>query len=1167
MAANSFCHLHVHTQFSLLDGACRIERMAEKAERMDMPAVAITDHGSMFGVVRFYDAMNAHGLKPVIGYEGYFTPGDRTDRDHPGRAPDLFHMTFLAENETGYRNLLKLASLSYLEGLYYKPRADWPLLEECAEGLICLSGCLASRSNRLLLEDRRDEAASWLGDLRDLFGPDHFYLEVQDHGLDEQKQVLGPSLELARRMDLPVVATNDCHYLDAEDRHWHEVLLCINTRSTLEDPNRFRMDSDQLYFKSPQEMAALFGDVPGALQNTLRIAEMCDVQLDNSRKYPAYHPPDGAASENPAFLRQVAEGGLRERYGAINEEMRERLDEELEVIERTGYVDYFLIAWDFVRFAREQNIPVGLRGSSVSSLVNHALGMIDFNPMDYDLLFSRFLDLERVEAPDIDIDLCERRREEVIDYVRRRYGEDKTAQIITFGTLQARNCVRDVGRVLDVPLAKVDRVAKLIPGGMSLDEAVEAMPDLGRLVREDEEVARIVGFARNLEGMPRHASTHAAGVVITDVPLWDLVPLYRTGDGVVMTQWDMDDLAEMGMLKMDFLGLRTLTIIDRTLEIINEVGKERPSMRVGELDLEDAKTYELIGRGLTRGIFQLGTSPGMRRMVMRLKPTCIEDLIAAVAIYRPGPLQSGMVDDFIECRHGRREISYPHPAFEPILKPTYGLILYQEQIMRIADAIAGMSMGNALTMIKAISKKSEEKVAKFRQEFIDGAVRNGVETSTAEEIWGLIQHFAGYGFNKAHSTSYAFVAFITAYLKAHYPTEFLAASISCEMGDTDRVVALMEECSELGIEVLPPDINESREAFTPVGEGRLRFGLGAVKNVGSKAVQAIVSARKEQGSFESLFDFCERVDHQDVTRGAIEALLKAGCFDSLPGNRSQQLALLETAVKAGAQTRLRRAQGQATLFGAVEEDDPEKRMLANLPDLPDLSQREKARQESEALGLYVRYDPLAEQRRALRRYSTAFSGQLSEVPDGEDVVMGGMVEKVRRRSTRSKDPMAVLKVLDAEGVFEAVLFPRAYEQYREDVQVGEVLFFAGRVSHSQGTSLIVEEVMQFDQVPRLAKWSCLRIDCTAFNGSVWGELKSILARHRGTASVYLDLVSEEFRIRCRAGNGMKARPTSQFADEVESLLGPQSVTFGVYYQAPQDDSSARRGGRHAHPRR
>ncbi len=1158
-----FCHLHVHTQYSLLDGACRIDRMAERAARLNMPAVAMTDHGNMFGVVDFYNTMRSHGVKPVIGYEGYYTPGDRRTREGGPKGQRLYHLTFLARNQTGYRNLVKMASLAYLDGLYYKPRVDRELMEECAEGVICLSGCLSSRVNEFLLTDDLESADRFLGEMRDLFGQGGFFVELQDHGLSDQRQVLQPAVEAARRVGVPLVATNDCHYLDATDREWHDVLLCINTRSTLDEDDRFRMATDQIYFKSPEEMAEVFADCPEALANTVRIAEMCEVELDTERKYPTFRPDEGEAEDNPALLRRVATEGLRDRYGELSRSTQERLDYELGVIEQMGYVDYFLIVWDFVRFARQAGIPVGLRGSGQGSLVNHALGITELNPMDYDLIFNRFLDPDRKEAPDIDIDLCERRRDAVIDYVRRRYGSENVAQIITFGTLQARNCVRDVGRVLGVDLQKVDRVAKMIPFGPTLEEAVDQVPELARLASQDEEVGRILGYARHIEGLPRHASTHAAGVVIADEPLWNILPLYKNSDGEIMTQWDMDHLEKAGMLKMDFLGLRTLTIIDKTLSIIEESGMEPPELAIDELDMGDKATYELIGRGLTRGVFQLG-SGGMQRLLKRLQPGSLEDLIAAVALYRPGPLQSGMVEDFINRRHGRDEPSYPHPDFEPILRSTYGVILYQEQIMRIVNRIAGMSMSDALTMIKAISKKKEDIIEQRHEAFVEGAVANGVDRETAEDIFALIMHFAGYGFNKAHASAYAFVSFLTAYLKAHYPTEFMAAGISCEMGNTDKVVSLMDECRLLGIEVLPPDINESRVEFTPLGADRLRFGLGAVKNVGTKAAASVVAAR-EKGPFTDLFDFCERVDHREVTRGAMEALMKAGCFDNLPGHRAQQMELLPTAVKVGARAQKNRLTGQKTLFGAVAEDDPEERMAQNLPDVAPLSDRELARQESEALGLYVRYDPLVEHRARLRRYSGHFADELDAVEEGKDVFMGGMVEKITRRTTRSKDAMAVLKVLDSRGVFEVVLFPRAYEKYRELVEEGAVLFFAGSISHARETSLQADVVVPFEDIEsHKARAMVVRIPCETTDPATWPTLRGLLAEHKGKVPVFLELESESFRLRARVENGMTVQAGERLAEAVERLVGEKAVKFMV--QPGAATGEARRGRRHANTR-
>jgi DNA polymerase-3 subunit alpha len=1159
----SFCHLHVHTQYSLLDGACRIKPTAAEAARLGMPAVAITDHGNMFGVVEFYNAMRAEGVKPIIGCEVYFTPGDRRVRERTTNGEGLSHLTLLAADAAGYANLLRLSSLAYLEGLYYKPRIDWELLSECAEGIVCLSGCLHSRVNQLLLAGAEEEAAKWAGGLRELFGPERFYLEVQDHGIPGQRQVLGPSVELARRIGVPLAATNDCHYLTAEDASWHEVLLCISTRTTLDDPDRMRMSTDQLCFKTPEEMALTFADLPEALSNTVRIAEMCDVELDTARKYPTFHQEGADPQDNPRLLRELAERNLRERYGGLSATMQEQLDYELSVIEKTGYVDYFLIVWDLVRFVRENGIPVGLRGSGCGSLVVHALNIADLNPLDHDLIFNRFLDPERKEAPDLDIDLCELRRAEVIDYVRRRYGSQSTAQIITFGTLRARNCVRDVGRVLGMELKKVDRIARMMPQApkQTIESALEGAPDLVRMAREDEEVGRLLDIARKIEGLPRHASTHAAGVVIGDRPLWEMVPLCRLSEGEAMTQWSMDELATVGMLKMDFLGLRALTIVDKALDVIREGGQEPPDLDVGTLDTNDPDTYRLICDGLTQGVFQLG-SGGIRRLLKRLEPNCLEDLIAAVALYRPGPLQSGMVEDFINRRHGREQISYPHPAFEPILKPTYGVIVYQEQIMRIAHLIGNMRMGDAYTMIKAIGKKAEDVIQRYREEFIAGAVENGVDRGTAEEIFGLILHFAGYGFNKAHAAAYAFLSFVTAYLKAHYPTEFMAASMTCETDKTHEVVALMEECPKLGIEVLPPDINESGAEFTPVAPGRLRFGLGAVKNVGDKAVGCVIAARAEGGPFVSLFDFCERVDAHEVTRGALEALMKAGCFDGLPGTRAQQLAVLDTAVKVGIRARKDRQSGQKSLFAAAAEPDPEKRMAANLPDVPPLAPQELARQEKEALGLYVRCDPLVEHRARLRRFCTAFSDELASLPDEQEVIVGGIVEELKRRTTRSKDPMAVLKVLDVRNSFECVLFPRAFERFRELVVEGAVLLFAGRVSHTRATSVQVEEVIPVDQAQaRLAEGVRVRVMVSEADASLWARLKDVLARHHGRAPVHVELVADEFRLLARVGNGFTVDASEALAREVEELVGEASVRFDIRSGLGRDRASNRWQGR------
>lgn len=1143
-----FCHLHVHTQYSLLDGACRIGPMVEKAQGLGMSAIAMTDHGNMYGVVDFVKTLTEGGLKPIVGYEGYLTPGNRRERDSSQGKPSLYHLTLLAENDTGLNNLYKLSSLAYVEGFYYKPRLDWDLLQECHEGVICLSGCLASRLNRYLLEGRTDEAEMWLGEMSDLFGPDRFYVELQDHGLPEQREVLEPALALARRLGLPVVATNDCHYLESSDNSWHDALLCISTRKTLDDPSRLKLDSDQLYFKTQDEMAALMSQAPDAISNTMRIAEMCNVTLDKGRKYPVFR--EQGVPEEPegklGFLRRMSEERLHEIYGDISPEMQERLDYELGVISDMGYVDYFLIVWDFARFARRNGIPIGMRGSGGGSLVAHAIGLSGINPMDYGLLFNRFLDPDRKEAPDIDIDLCERRREEVIQYAKERYGEQSTAQIITFGTLKARACIRDVGRVLGVDLSKVDTVAKLVPGGpkVTLEKALEGVPELKKLAGDDEEVERILEYAVKLEGMPRHSGVHAAGVVLGDQDLWRMIPLAKTSDDAITTQWAMGDLEAMGMLKLDFLGLRTLTIVAEACKLIEKSGKPVPEVEADRIDTHDAETYKLLTRGMTQGIFQFG-SDGMKRLLKRLEPNCIEDLIAVVALYRPGPLDGGMVDQFIECKHGRQRPTYPHPAFEPILKPTYGVIVYQEQIMSICNAIAGMSMASALTMIKAISKKKEKVIESSHAEFVAGARDKGLDEKTAEDVFELIKAFAGYGFNKAHASAYAFLAYTTAFLKAHFPTEFMAASISCEIGHKDEVVALMDDCKGLGIEVLPPDINESVEEFSVVGEGRLRFGLGAVKNLGSKAVEAVIAARDEGGPFATLFDFCERVDHHVVGKGAVEALVNAGCFDDLPGERAQIMSIIEMAMKAGARARKNKAMGQSLLFSGPQES-PEEHLRVNLPDVPPLSAQELARLESEALGLYVRYDPLVDHRRKLMRFSNCRSDELPRRKDGSRAVMGGMIEDVSRKTTRTKKTMAILKVMDPRGPFEVVLFPETWEKYGEFCQVGEVAFFEGCVSHNRGTSLNADEVIAFDDASRrLGASVYVTVPCDVADSALWAGILRIVRENKGRVPLFVDLQQADVRLRARVNDGTLVAPTERLAEQLEDLVGAGAVRFGL----------------------
>lgn len=1149
-----FVHLHVHTEYSLLDGACRTGKLAERAAALGMPACAMTDHGTMFGTVQFYDAMKAAGVKPIIGYEAYLTPGSRLDKDAKAGRAALEHITLLAMNETGYRNLIFLSSMAFIEGFYYKPRIDWDLLEQHTEGVIALSGCLQSRLCQSLLRGDEADAKEYLARMRDLFGPERFYTELQNHGLPDQKKVVGPAAALARRMGIPLVCSNDAHFLKAEDGKWHEILLCINTQSTLQDADRFRLESDQLYFKTGAEMAEVFGQWPDALDNTLAIAEMCNLELDKSRRYP--HFKHEGPEPNDVLLERMCRENLARRYGTLDPAMNERLNYELGVIRQMGYVDYFLIVWDFVKFAREEHIPVGLRGSGGGSLVSHALELTDINPMSYDLLFNRFLDPERREPPDIDIDLCESRREEVIEYVRRKYGRDSVAQIITFGTLQPRNCVRDVGRVMGMEVKEVDRLAKMIPeSAKSLDEALKANPDLKRRYASEPHVKQLIDYATNLEGLPRHASTHAAGVVIADRPLWEVLPLYRSNDGPIMTQFEMGDLEHVGMLKMDFLGLRTLTIMDRALKLVGESGRKPPELDATSLDLADAKTYELLCQGRGKGVFQL-SSPGMQELLKRLQPGCIEDLIALVALYRPGPLNGGVVEEFVERRHGRHHTQYPHPAFEPILKPTYGTIVYQEQIMSIAHAIAGMSMADALTMIKAVSKKKLKVIEEKHSAFVKGAVARGLSEHVAEEIFELIKHFSEYGFNKAHSASYAFVAYRTAYLKAHFPTEFMAATMSCEMGNMSKVVFYMQECRALGIKVLPPDINESHADFAVVGPRKIRFGLEAIKNVGGKAVEAVLAERAAGGPFRNIFDFCERIDQHTVTRSAVEWLIKAGSFDQLPGHRAQQEAVLEGALKSGARRRQNRKVGQQSLFGDPLDQGLSAEELAalNLPDLPQKSETDLARDEKAALGLFVRYNPLKKVEDDILQLASHRTDQLETVAEGASVVLGGIFTKAGTRRTRDKRLMGEFELQDPVGVVDCVAFEEELNRYGGLLEQDNIVFIRGTVSHRRGVSVRIDEVLPIDEAKdRFTRAIDLTLGSEDWRDGLWDALKRILEKHPGPAEVYLSLATGRLRLTSRVSPNLKVQVGEALKSDIEDLLGSG-------HMAPRFDSGGNGNG-------
>ncbi|MEW6459048.1 MAG: DNA polymerase III subunit alpha [Bacillota bacterium] len=1043
-----FVHLHTHTEYSLLDGAARIKDLVRRAAEFGMPALAITDHGTMFGVVEFYKACRNAGVKPVIGCEVYVAPRTRHDRQS-GIDDKLAHLVLLAENERGYRNLLRLVSLSFTEGFYYKPRIDREILATHREGLIALSACLAGEIPELILAGEPDRALETAAEYRDLFGK-NFYLELQDHGLPGQSTVNRGLVDIGKRLGIELVATNDVHYVEREQAENQDILLCIQTGKTVHDAGRLRFEGDQFYFKSGGEMARLFAELPAALANTRLIAERCNLTLDfETLHLPEYRVPPNYDADT--YLAELCHQGLARRYSPVSDDIRRRLDYELGVIAEMKYSSYFLIVWDFIRFAREKGILVGPgRGSAAGSLVAYSLGITNIDPLAYGLLFERFLNPERISLPDIDSDFCFERRGEVIDYVFEKYGRDCVAQIITFGTMAARAAVRDVGRALGLPYAEVDRIAKLIPGepGMSIEKALERSPELAELYERDESVRKVLEAARALEGMPRHASIHAAGVVIAKEKLTNYVPLYRTSDGVVATQFPMEAIEELGLLKMDLLGLRTLTVIGDTVELIRRHRGQKLEMET--IPLDDPATYDLLGRGDTAGVFQLESS-GMRNILRELRPEVFEDVIALVALYRPGPLGSRMVEDFIKRKHGKTEVQYLHPKLRPILKDTYGVILYQEQVMRIASDLAGFSLGEADLLRRAMGKKKPEIIAGLRDQFLEGATAHGVDPAVAGQIFDLMAYFAGYGFNKSHSAAYALIAYQTAYLKANYPIEYMAALLTSVRDSSEKVSSYVEECRRLGIEVLPPDVNESRKDFTVVGD-KIRFGLAGVRNVGEAAVNAVIETRERNGPFRNLPDFCSRLDGKVVNKRMVESLIRAGAFSSLGFRRTQLLAVMDEALSFSHRLQKEKESGQLSLFGdwgdfgggGTAAAAPE--MV--VPHLAEFERHEILAMEKEMLGLYLSGHPLQEFKDTLRRLTTVNASEIPELNPGQQVILGGLVVGLKTITTRKGEPMCFLNLEDLTSRAEIVIFPRVYARFRHLLRPDAVILVNGTVNNN-----------------------------------------------------------------------------------------------------------------------
>ncbi len=1058
-----FVHLHNHTTYSLLDGATRIGDLVEACKREGMRACAITDHGNLFGTIEFYQAMQDAGLRPIIGSEVYVAVKDRHSRESARGIQDgAHHFVLLARNETGYKNLMKLSSASFLEGFYYHPRIDRELLEAHHEGIIALSACLRGEVNHLLIHEGYEGAREAAAELRDLFGPENFFIELQDHGISDERKIHADLIKLAGELGVGLVATNDCHYLRRDHAHSHEVLLCIQTGKTLHDQDRLVFSGEEAYVKSPQEMREIFGDVPEALRNTVEIAERCELEIEfGASPRVAFTPPEGFATSSE-YLAHLAQEGLVERYGeAPPSEARARLETELGVIGQMGLSDYFLTIWDLVREAKVRNIPVGPgRGSAAGCLVSYVLGTTSLDPLTYGLFFERFVNPERLEPPDFDIDLADRDRGQMIDYVVQKYGAENVAQIITFGTMAAKGVIRDVGRALGMPYGDVDRIARLVPGqiGITLDRAMEMVPELRQLSVGGGPEARLLEHARILEGLARHASTHAAGVVIAPEGLDNYVPLYKPSrSDEVMTQYSMNHVMALGLLKIDFLGLRTLTVIEDAAAMIRV---REPSFNPDHIPLDDAPTFAMVGRGETVGIFQFESS-GMREYLRKLKPDSLEDMIAMNALYRPGPM--ARIDEYIARKRDPKLVTYDHPLLEPILEETYGIIVYQEQVMRIANVLAGFSLGEADVLRKAMGKKQRDLMAKMRDRFMEGCRERDVDEQTARRIFDAMEVFSGYGFNKSHSAPYAYLAYQTAYLKANYPAEFLAASLTSEADNTDRVGVLVQEGHRMGLALLPPDVNKSRAKFA-VEDGTIRYGLAAVRNVGAGLAESVIAAREDGEPFASLVDLCERADPRLLNKRALESLIYAGTLDGLGGHRRQLVDAVGAALGAAQASKRDRERQKISLFGtdAAAALVP----VANLPQIEPMSALETLEKEKEALGFYLSGHPLDTYYMELSELTTHALAALDGAADGQTAIVGGRVTQLRKVRNRSDQLMAFFTLEDFTGSAEIVIFSRDYGPYQSVVMPDAHLIVEGRIRRRDegSSSVVAERIWPLEQV-------------------------------------------------------------------------------------------------------
>ena len=1148
MPHSDFIHLHLHSQYSLLDGAIRFDEVFDLAKKYQMDALALTDHGNMFGAIEFYQMAIKHGIKPIVGCEIYVAPGSRFEKK--GEVGEgAYHLTLLVKNRVGYFNLIKLVSMAHLEGFYYKPRADKELLSRYHEGLIALSGCLKGEVAVLASRGEMKRSLQAAAEYKKIFDHQRFFIEIQKNGAANQLPINERLYEIAQQLSLPMVATNDCHYLHREDAKAHEVLLCIQTGKTLQDTDRMKFPSEEFYFRSPQEMAGLFEDIPEAITHTIEIANQCNLELKFEEKHiPRIFLPTGKSPDS--YLEKLAHEGLEKRltpfqprkdFKERSTQYRARLEEELKIIKSMGYSGYFLIVADFIHFAKEKGIPVGPgRGSAAGSLVAYALNITDLDPIEYGLIFERFLNPGRKSSmPDMDIDFCIEGRDDVIQYVMDKYGKENVAQIITFGKMQARAVIRDVGRVTGIPYAEVDRIAKLIPTtplNITLDQALEKEPQLKEMIQKDSKVGTLFKIAKSLEGLTRHASTHAAGVVISNKSLMEYLPLYRGQDGEVITQYAMKEVEAIGLVKFDFLGLKTLTMINHAIQLIEKTRGIK--IELPEIPLDDPEVYASLGTGSSLGIFQL-ESDGMKGLLTKLKPESFKEIIALVALYRPGPLGSGMIEEFIKRRHGKGSIPYELPVLEEILLDTYGVIVYQEQVMRIASILASFSLEDADNLRRAMAKKDAVEMEKQKEKFLEGAKKNRVPIKKAEKIFEQMETFGGYGFNKSHSAAYALIAYQTAYLKTHYPIEFMAALLTSEVQNADKIMRYIAECRDMGISILPPDINESHRDFTVVGN-QIRFGLAAVKNVGDAAIDVILREREEKGRFPSLGDFCKRVDLRRVNRRVIESLIKCGAFDFTQVYRSQMLTVLEDILERAQRVQRKKEGAQMSMWESLPGE-----MEEGYPDIEEFPESQLILFEKETIGFYISRHPLSAYQDEIKKYTDEDTSTLSRLPNGVEVKVCGLVSSLKEIVTKKGDRMAFLSLEDTKGFVEIILFPDVFKASSSYLKGGDPICVRGMLDLSEDRIKIKGiEIRPLSEISFTTKTLHIKVPSSSLTTSGLTDLKEILIAHKGPYRVLLHVTNgERGETVIALSDDYRVDPSQHFQNYIRNLFPSPHLSF------------------------